>query len=63
MHNAALMGSSLLSLQSFAMAEDDTGDHDHMPPLPFQASVHSSPFRVHGFLSSVKYVPTYLRYI
>jgi hypothetical protein len=33
MHNAALLGSSLLSLQSFTIAEYDTGHHDHMPPL------------------------------
>jgi hypothetical protein len=60
MHNAALLGSSLLSLQSFAIAEDDTGHHDLMPPLPFQASVHSSQFRVHGFLSSARSVPSYM---
>jgi hypothetical protein len=46
----ALLGSSLLSLQSFAIAEDDTGHHDHMPPCRFRLQfIHSSQFRVHGF--------------
>lgn len=35
----------------FAIAEDDTGHHDRMPPQP---SVPSSPLPVHGFLSSAK---------
>jgi len=39
MHIAALLGSSLLSLQSCALVEDDTGRHDRLPPCRFQASV------------------------
>jgi len=33
------LGSSLSSLQSCAMVEDDTGRHDRLPPCRFQASV------------------------